>query len=414
MIFMCLTFVFTGSLIAGEDDLKSRAWTAWEKGEIAKAGQLASEMTKSKSEVSSALHLLFLKAFMEGDYEEALRLYLKIDKGYERYNQLDKSVVNAYLHLNRYEEAEKFAISKKMEAREISRLKQLKDNPFKAHLNSLAIIPFATGPLNDYFPGFEAELNGQKIITNVDTGGTYLHMSPARAEEFGIELMPFGKGRAAGDAQTDLFHGIAESFRLGDVEFENVPVMAVAALKGQKFIIFGTNILQEFLSTLDYPGKQLILSPRNDAGQQKQHLDMLPENHAEIPFYMWGDHYMFARGAMGEFKDLNFFIDSGLVLIRGDENGNPRQAAFTTHAEMYEEWSFDTEEVKNKWIKSPLPLSLGPLSQEGHYLTTSGQPFGPFGGVKIHGLLSHAFLKQYTWTIDFAKRVFLFSGIRLP
>jgi len=401
--------VFMGNMITDASELKTQAWTAWEKGEITQTGELAQEMIKSKSERMSGLHLLFLKAFIEGDYEESLQLYKEIDKGYERYGELDKTVVNAYLHLGRYSEAEQFAVSRKMEEREISRLKQLKNYPFKARLDSVAVIPFAAGPLSDYFPGFEAELNGQKIIANVDTGGTFLHMSPDRAKEFGIELIPFGKGRAAGAAQTDLFHGIAKSFCLGDAEFKNVPVMAVAALKGQKFIIFGTNILQQFLSTLDYPKKQLVLSPRENAEFRKGHLAKLPEDQVEIPFHMWGDHYMFVQGAMGEFKDLNFFIDTGLVLIRGDENGNPRQAAFTTHAGMYEEWGFDAEEVKRKWIKPPLSLSLGPLSQEGHYLTTSGQPFGPFGGIKIHGLLSHAFLKHYTWTIDFTKRVYIFS-----
>ena len=44
---------------------------------------------------------------------------------------------------------------------------------------------------------------------------------------------------------------------------------------------------------------------------------------------------MFARGALGEFTRLNFFIDSGIVLIKRDENGNPRQAAFTTDSSMY-------------------------------------------------------------------------------
>lgn len=406
---LCIVSVLGGCKSVDYSVLKTQAWEAWEIGQIDHAGKLAKKLTKSKSEASSGFHLLFLKEFLEGNYEEALLTYEKIDTDYPKYGELDKTVLNAYLHLERYAEAEQFAVSRNMVEHNIARLKQLKEHPFKVELDTLTVIPFTKGFLSKYFPGFEAELNGEKIVANVDTGGTFLHMAPERAEEFGIELIPIGQGRAAGDLMTDLFHGIAKSFRLGDVVFENVPVGAVAALKGQKFVIFGTNVLQRFFSTLDYPNNRLILSPRDNIQLQKEHLAMLPTDRVEIPFYMGGDHYMFARGALGEFTKLNFFIDSGLVLIKGDENGNPRQAAFTTDSSMYEEWGYDSEKVKSKWFKSHLPLSLGPLIQEGHYFTTANKPFGPYEGVKIHGLLSHAFLKKYSWTIDFTKRKYIFS-----
>lgn len=407
-ILLCIGFVLAGCKSADYSVLKTQAWESWEKGEIDRAGKLAEKLAKSKNEMTSGYHLLFLKEFLEGDYEEALRIYEKIDTEYVRFSELDKTVVNAYLHLGRFAEAEHFAVSRNMEEHDIARLKQLKEHPLQVMLDTLSVIPFAKGPLNEYFPGFEVELNGEKIIANVDTGGTFLHMAPERAEELGIELTPFGTGRHA-DFKTDLYHGVAKSFRIDDAELENVPVVAVASLKGQKFVIFGTNVLQRFLSTLDYPNKQLILSPRDNVPLQKEHLAMLPAARVEIPFYMAADHYMFARGALGGYKNLNFFIDSGLVYIHGDEKGNPRQAAFTTHSSMYEQWGYDSEKVNSKWFKSHLPISLGSLVQEERYFTTADKPFGPYAGVKIHGLLSHAFLKKYSWTIDFTKRKYIFS-----
>jgi len=234
-------------------------------------------------------------------------------------------------------------------------------------------------------------------------------MSPERAEELGIELIPYGKGYQA-STKTDLFHGIAKSFLLGEAILENVPVVAMASLKGQKFVIFGTNILRQFFSTLDYPNKRLILSPRDDVEFQEEHLAILSPARVEIPFYLAQTHKMFARGAMGEHENLNFFIDSGLVYIRSDEKGALRQAAFTAHPSRYEQWGYDSEDVKRKWFRSLHPLSLGPLEQGGHYLTTSEMDFGPYEGVKIHGLLSHAFLKKYAWTIDFIRRIYIFSS----
>ena len=107
---------------------------------------------------------------------------------------------------------------------------------------------------------------------------------------------------------------------------------------------------------------------------------MLPADRVEIPLYMEG------------------------------ENGNPRQAAFTTHPSMYEQWGYDSEKVRSKWFMSHLTLSLGPLVQEEHYFTTYDEPHGPFEGVDIHGLLSHAFLKKYSWTIDFTERKYIYSS----
>lgn len=389
--------------------LKTQAWEAWERGEIEEAGKLARELIKIKSEASSGYHLLFLKNFLEGNYGEALQIYKEIDPEYAEYGELDTTVVNTYVFLGQYGEAEQFARSRNMEEYQIASLRQLQEHPLKVKLDSLSVIPFAKGPLHEYFPDFEVELNGEKIVANVDTGGAFLHMAPERAEELGIDLIPFGKGRQA-DTKTDLYQGIAESFILGEAILENVPVVALASLKGQKYVIFGTNILSQFFSTLDYPNKRLILSPTDDVEFQEEHLAMLSPDQVEIPFYLAQTHKMFARGAVGEHENLNFFIDSGLVYIRSDEKGALRQAAFTAHPSMYEQWGYDSEDIKRKWFKSRHSLSLGPLKQEGHYFTTSESDFGPYEGVKIHGLLSHAFLKKYAWTIDFSKRRFIFSS----
>jgi hypothetical protein len=389
--------------------LMDEAWEAWEKGEIEQAGELARKLIRTKSVASSGYHLLFLKDFLEGNYEEALQIYKEIDSDYPKYGELDETVINTYIYLGRYLEAEKFARSRNMEEHTIARLRQLNEHLLKVKLDTLSIIPFAEGPLHEYFPDFEVELNGEKTVAHIDTGGAFLHMAPERAAEFGIELVPFGKGRQA-DTKTDLYHGIAESFLLGEAILENVPVVALASLEGQKFVIFGTNVLQQFFSTLDYPNKRLILSPRGYVELQEEHLAILSPDRVEISFYLAQDHKMFARGGLGEHKNLNFFIDSGLVYVKSDDRGTLRQAAFTTHPSMYEQWGYDPEDVKSKWFKSHHPLSLGPLEQEGHYFTTSELDFGPYEGVKIHGLLSHAFLKKYTWTIDFAKRRYIFSS----
>lgn len=397
------------SLQQNQATLKEEVWKAWEAGEINEAAELADKLIESKSEASTGQHILFLKAFITGNYEEALEIYKKIDPTYSQYIELDKTVVNAFLHLKRYGEAEKFAHSRNMKKHICDRLKNLKENPLRVTLDKLVVIPFAKGQLHEYFPDFEAELNGEKVIAHVDTGGTFLHMAPSRAEKFGIELTPGGKA-SHGSRRVDVYYGIAKSFRIGDALFENVPVAALASLVGQEnFIIFGTSILKQFLSTLDYPNKRLILSLRENPEFRKKHLAMLPEDQIEIPFYMGADHYMFARGGVGEHQNLNFFIDSGLVLLHSDEKGGIRQAAFTATADMLIQWGFEQEKVEKRVFESHLPLLLGPLEQKEHLFVTAKKPYGPFEGVRIDGLLSNAFLKRYAWTLDFSKRMYIFS-----
>jgi len=288
----------------------------------------------------------------------------------------------------------------------------LRENPLKVTLDKLTVIPFAKGQLHEFFPDFEVLLNGEKVIAHVDTGGTFLHMAPVRAEKLGIELIPGAKG-FHGSRRVDIYHGIAKTFRIGDVLLENVPVGALASLVGQEdFIIFGTNLLQQFLSTLDYPNKRLILSPPDNSQLRKEHLAMLPANQVKIPFFMGGDHYMFVRGGVGEHRNLNFFIDSGLVSLHPSKEGL-RQAAFTAPPNSFIKWGFKPEEVKKRIFESHLPLILGSLEQEGHLFLAGKEEkdsWGKFEEVRIDGLLSHAFLKQYVWTIDFSERIYIFSA----
>lgn len=392
------------------DALKAEVWKTWQNGDIDRAAEIAGELVKTK-DYATGQHILFLRAFVTGKYEEALRIHKKIDPAYPEYAKLDKFVIHAFRHLKRYSKAEKFAQSRGKEKHHLEFLKILKESPLKVTLDKLTVIPFAKGKLHEFFPDFEVELNGKKVIAHVDTGGTFLHMAPARAEELGIELMPGGKG-FHGSRHVDIYRGIAKSFRIGDALLENVPVGALASLVGQEdFIIFGTSILQQFLSTLDYPNKRLIFSPRDNSQLRMEHLAMLPADRVKMPFYMAGDHYMFVRGGMGEHRDLNFFIDSGLVSLHPGKGGL-RQVAFTAPPNSFIKWGFKPEDVKKRVFDSHLPLILGPLEQEGHLVLAGREErdsWGKFMEVRIDGLLSHAFLKHYVWTIDFDERTYIFS-----
>ena len=396
------------------------AWSAWHNGEIKDAERLAA----TGPDTDEARHLLLLCAFVNGRYEEALKLYQKIDKSYPRYDELNSAAAMAYLHLGLYEEAGRFSRTHKIhdsagDFDDINKdmIEVMAEHPLKVSLDKITIIPFAKDISAEYFPPFEAEINGKKIVAHLDTGGAFLYMGPKRARKLGIKPLKctpiFANTGRGYKSQYDLCTGIAKSFRLGDACFENVPVATIPTLDlGVNYAIFGTSVLEQFLSTMDYPNKRLILSPRNDPALRSKHLQMLPEKRAKLPFYLWGTHFMFARGGVGSDKNLNLFIDSGFVDFRWDSKLRRRQAAFIAPRKNFLKWGNLPESTGKKNFEAA--ISLGPLTQDDCIITLERPRLKlslDFGGVRIDGVLSHAFLKNYSWTLDFDEHRYIFDNI---
>jgi hypothetical protein len=381
------------------------AWAEWEKGNVDAAERLGQGLPAS----DESRHLLALAAFVKGEYEASLALYSEIDASYEWLEQLDDVVVIAHLHLAQADKAYRFAKARGMDATTLATLKLRVAHPLHVNLDGITVVPFAEHPLTPYFPGFRVELEGKLLTAHLDTGGTFLIMGPEVAQQLGIDLIDAGGGYQ-GSHPISLQMGVVKQFRLGDAVLKNVPVTVTRILEAPKdLVIFGTNVLQQFLATVDYPKERLILSPRDNSHLSERHRTMLEDGRVELPFYMGGDHYMFARGGFGDHKDLNFFIDSGLVSL-AQGTGGLRQACFEATADQYKEWGVDTESTTKVHFETSLPISLGPLEQRDQFYVTVEKPIvDSLGGVRIDGLLAHAFLKEYAWTLDFESHRYLFS-----
>jgi hypothetical protein len=404
----CLGRVFAAETGGPAAAAMQTAWSEWTNGNVLQAELLAEKQTGS----DESKHLLVLCSYVKGEYKKSLARYATIAPLYEKRRELEDPVVQAYLHLGRFGEARDFAREQKMSSPLLNQLELRASHPLKTHLDKITVVPFAQHPLKSFFPAFEAELEGQKTTIHVDTGGTFLTMGPDRAKALGIELVDAGKGFQA-STSVPLQMGVAKSLVLGDATLNNVPVIVMPTLTGaQDFVIFGTNVLEPFLATLDYPDQRLILSPRNDEALRDKHMAMLSGEHKELSFYMWGDHYMFARGGFGTGKALNFFIDSGLVALSPEKAGL-RQACFTTTAECFQMWDVGKDATAKEYFESPRPISLGPIAQTNQFFVVTKNPsWLSFGGVRIDGLLGHGFLSKYAWTLDFDRRQYRFSEPR--
>ncbi len=392
-----------------QDEATKMAWARWRDGDVQEAESLA----RTIEEPAERTCLLCLCAFVSGRYDVVLEAIARgADLGRHR-TRMEELALFAYYHQNRPSEAIEFIERSSIKGRFHAEAARRAARPLRSSLTDLSIALFAEHDLTDYFPAFSAEINGQAVVTHVDTGGSFLLMGPARAKELGIDTLAAGVGYH-GSTRVKTYAGTAVRFRLGELRLENVPVTVLPSLSGsQDFIIFGTNVLEQALVTLDYPNKRLIMSPRGNEPAAAKHLALLAEQRVEVPFYLWEDHYMYVRGRFGDHRRLNFFVDSGLVHIVAGEDGAPRQAAFQSTPELFAAWGVDAALTKRREFTSPAPIAIGPLEQSGLLVMTETNPsYASLGDVRIDGLLSHAFLKQYAWTLDFDRRVFVFSGYR--
>src|SRR5262249_4206218 len=89
--------------------------------------------------------------------------------------------------------------------------------------------------------------------------------------------------------------------------------------------VFGTTFLSNFLVTIDFLRRRLILSARDDQMARERHLAEIAPFETSMPFYLWFDHFMFAKGSLDNHSNLNFIVDSGVADVR-----KGRQAALRT------------------------------------------------------------------------------------
>jgi len=394
------------------------AWSAWRNGEIAEAERLAGAQPRT----DEGRHLLLLCAFVQGKYEAALSYDQEISPSYPRSDELNEPVAMAYFHLGRYAEAGRFAQEHKITGSPeniddalLDFILVTADHPLKVSLDRVTIIPFAREISANYFPPFPAEINDQKITVHLDTGGSFLYMGPKQAKKLGIEALRcspvfFNTGKGY-RSNYEMCSGIARTFHLGDALLENVPVTIIPTLDLPiNYAIFGASVFEQFLTTMDYPAKRLILSPRNNPELRRKHLEMLPQDTVEFPFYLWGVHLMFAKGGVGRDQNLNFVVDTGLVDFRWDKKLRLRQAAFIAPKEKYIKWSGAPVSNREKQHFEG-SLSLGPLEQDDCIITLERPGLtlmGDLGGVRIDGFISHGFIKNYSWTLDFNERKYFF------
>jgi Aspartyl protease/Tetratricopeptide repeat len=386
------------------------ATAAYAAGDFLRARELAVEVVADGDHSLEALRGLAELEYLLGDYDAAERLLRRVveDAGRKTAVRVDAEVALAlvYLQTNRFAETHTLfaGLDGAIDLPLWELMKSFGDErPYRIDWAGEAAValPFLQSTTWE-LPRVRIEVDGLEVDMRIDTGGELLTLSPDVAAVLGVETVVSADGVFAAGALGEIGYGRVDRVRVGPVTVRAVPV-AVMALEQP---VIGTGFLRQFLATLDYPRWRLVLRLRSERAPAG----------VEVPFALAAGHLLLARGSLEEREPLTFIVDSGLE----DEGG----AAVALPQEILDLLGIPapplTEEIGEsgaghlslRFGRFPLRrVGLGPLVHE----DASGL-FGIFpdvwtdlGGIAVHGIISHGFLRRYAWTLDFERMAMIFA-----
>jgi tetratricopeptide (TPR) repeat protein len=163
--------------------------------------------------------------------------------------------------------------------------------------------------------GLEVLVNGKPARLVLDTGASGVVLSRPAAERVGLVRVTDGTVSGIGDNSklSGGYRAIAERFRIGDVEYSD----AVVNVAGQSFVgiedgLIGSNVLSEFLITLDFAAGKLRLEPLPGyrPGQEFPDRIAIPQMESATRVFRFG-HLLLVPVRVGSATNRLFVLDTG-------------------------------------------------------------------------------------------------------
>ena len=259
------------------------------------------------------------------------------------------------------------------------------------------VVPFVE---SDPLPLVQLAINGRTATLVLDTGAPDVALDPDFAKSAGLTVSgghtgTFAGGRTAQFQETTIPTVSAGPIKLHDVKAAVMPVPGAEFFKGAHLDGFvGTVFLSRFLATIDYPTHRLILRPRLSDAPHTPSSEI-------VPFWLVGDHFVFARGSVNGLDAL-FLVDSGGAGV----GFSPEQATIeAAHLRTFPDRADQGVGAGGSVTTIPVvadQLCLGNACQtavQGLY-TPQGSPLKMFP-FKAGGIVSHQYLEHYRVTFDF-------------
>lgn len=377
---------------------------------------------------NDALYTQGMIRYLQGDYAQAEALFLKGTRDLKSRIRL----LYIYYQTGQY--------SKARELFDDEQLKSLSKNdmalltlmnsfgsaqPYKPDWKSdKAVLPFIS--MNN-LPVVSVSVNGQPVNVFIDTGADLFVIKSEMAKTLGLKSQASLTGTYAGGKTAETHYSRLQTLGLGDVTLHDVPVdiadfpesWAFTDEKTGKRIdidgILSTGVFHQFLTTMDYPERQLVLMPRIKVSQRGG----TERDGTHIPFILDGTHFMIVKGAVNGKEGMTFFLDSGLddpeasILLQ-------KEALNYAGVKLQDGEHYAPDDNKGGlggggFAVTRLPIdsvSVGALHQKeltGLFGVLPEDLYFTESGMILDGFLSHHFLRHYKWTIDFDSMMMTFQ-----
>ncbi|HKP30181.1 MAG TPA: aspartyl protease family protein [Gemmatimonadales bacterium] len=259
-------------------------------------------------------------------------------------------------------------------------------------------------------PEMTVVINGHPVNFILDSGGDRLYLDEGLAEQLGIKVIARRHSRYAYTAgQTvDEPLGVADRVKLGEVTLRNVPVI-VAKWKARGIKSDGvvtTQLLKQFLATVDYDKKEITLRERSGSGKRQLLASFGGKAPLELPFVMTGTHLMFAKGSLNGRTGLNLLMDSGLAMSMPLVFINETADMLGLQRTPVPNGKYWWVPVQSHGLQG---LTRGPTQALGNVIVEEN-PYTAHGFF-WDALISHQYLRHLgSWTIDFDAMKYYFPG----
>ena len=268
-------------------------------------------------------------ALLTSDYDRAEVLYRRLraitDAGSELRTAALEALVMVYYQSNRYDKANGIELPDADEMRGTATLltfmQRFEGTPYEiewATHDKVAHLPI----INDFAPAgalplLKLEINGHPVEFILDTGGDRLYIDARIAATVGIRTIAKRQSRYAytkGETVDEPL-GVADEVKMGDVTLRNVPVIVAKwkALGLSSDGVVTTQVLKQFLSTVDYDNARITLRERSERGKRQLIESFEGNKPVQMPFFMTDTHLMFTKGQLNGHRGMNLFMDSGLA-----------------------------------------------------------------------------------------------------
>lgn len=274
-------------------------------------------------------------------------------------------------------------------------------------------LPFV---VRDPLPVVNVRINGGPDVTFfIDTGGSELLLDADFARE--LKLKSFGdvQGTFSGGQHAPVGNSRIDSLTLGSWTIRNVPIgtLPLRSLSGSFGVkqlngCIGTNVLYQFLSTIDYRAGELILRRKSAANVKR--FEAANDGKAYlVPMWLAGDHFMVAWAEVDRMPPALMFVDSGLA----GAGVKLAESTLKKAGIKLDESKASVGEGGGGELKV-IPYTVAEFVVGGlKQVNVAGLYDGPFPwenefGFHLAGMFGNDFLKQYTVTFDFTNMRIIF------